>query len=356
VALREDQVQRYSRSILLPGVGGRGQEALLSTGARLTAGGPALLTAAAYLAAGGTPLDGPPGVLACGDAGFLVRASDLGLPAAATLRPGLERLNPDASAAPLRCGTLVALPDGCAWPRPLVAVGSGEGNWVLWAAAAEACEACLRSAVRGVGAPGSGPEAIQAGALAAFLFQRLVLGLAPALSGLRMGPGGGMEVLQPVECTHRPDVPRDVLAEAVRHLEACYPEEGCGVVLKGPTGTRWVALRNAYAAWAASDPAGFPRDAQSAFLFEPADWLALLREADGRGEHLAYVVHAHPDGQATFSAEDSRQAAPGGLPLLPGAAYLVVAVQKGRATAASWVRWAGGQFHEQAFPVSGWGR
>jgi len=29
---------------------------------------------------------------------------------------------------------------------------------------------------------------------------------------------------------------------------------------------------------------------------------------------------------------------------------------KGRATAASWVRWAGGQFHEQAFPVSGWGR
>jgi [CysO sulfur-carrier protein]-S-L-cysteine hydrolase len=352
VALRDDQVQRYSRSILLGGVGGRGQEALLSTGARLAAGGPALLTAAAYLGAAGTPVDGPPGALASCDAGFLVRASDFGRPAAATLHRALGRLNPDASSRPLRYGTLVALPDGCEGPRPLVAVGIGEGHWVLWAAGAEACGECLRGAVRGVAAPGSGPEAIQAGAMAAFLFQRLVLGLGPALSGLRMGLGGCMQVLEAAECTHAPDVPQGVLAEAVRHLEACYPEEGCGVVLKGPVGARWVALRNAYSVWAARDPAAFPRDARSAFLFEPAEWLALLREADGRGERLAYVVHAHPDGQAAFSAEDRRQAAPGGLPLLPGAAYLVVAVQKGRATAAIWVRWAGGHFHEQAFAFS----
>ena len=109
VVLREEQVQRYSRAILLAGVGGQGQLALLATGARLTAGGPALLTAAAYLAAGGTPVQGPPGTLALGDAGFLISAHELGLPAEAAVRQALGHLNPDAVASPWRTGTLAAL-------------------------------------------------------------------------------------------------------------------------------------------------------------------------------------------------------------------------------------------------------
>ncbi len=352
VALREDQVQRYARAILLHDVGGRGQQALLATGARLTQGGPALLTAAAYLGAAGTPVDGPASPLAQSDRGLLVRAADVDLPGRAVVRRALERLNPDAISAPGRTGTLVALPDGCQGPRPLVAVGRRDTRWVLWAANAEACGACLLDAVRGAEAPGTGPEAIQAGALVALLFQRLVLGLGPPLSGLEMGGDGGMRVLEAPVCTHPPGLPSRLVAEAVRHLEACYPEEGCGVVLRGPAGARWVALTNAYGVWAARDPVGFPRDARSAFLFEPAAWLALLREADGQGERVACVVHAHPDGLAAFSAEDRAQAAPAGLPLLPGVGYLVVAVQKGRATEAAWVRWQGGDFQEEPFSLS----
>jgi proteasome lid subunit RPN8/RPN11 len=345
--LSEEQVQRYSRAILLSGVGGQGQRALLSTGARLTAGGPALLTAAAYLAAGGTPVQGPPGTLALGEAGFLVTASDVGRPAEAAVRQALQRLNPDAVAAAVRTGTLAALPLTDLGPRPLVAVGRREGRWVLWAATAEACDVCLAEVVRGAEAPGVGPEAIQAGALAAFLFQRLVLGVAPPLSGVRLAEDGGLELLEPPGCVHGLDVPAAVLGEAVRHLEACYPEEGCGVVLQGPAGARWVPLANAYGTWAARDPAAFPRDARSAFLFEPHAWLALLREAEGRGERVTYVVHAHPDGEAAFSAEDAAQAAPGGLPLLPGVAYLVVAVQRGRARGACFARWQGSGFKEE---------
>jgi [CysO sulfur-carrier protein]-S-L-cysteine hydrolase len=349
--LREDQVQRYSRTILLRQAGGCGQKALLSTGALLTSGGPALLTAAAYLAASGTPVDGPPSTLSTGDGGFLVRAAELGLPATPTVRGALERLNPDSVSSPLRTGTLVALPDGCLQGRPLVAVGRRGMRWVVWGAAAEACGVCLALVVRGAEAPGTGPEAIQAGALAALLFQRLVLGLAPRLSGLEMGPEGWMEVLDTPECAHRPDIPEDVVTEAVRHLESCYPEEGCGVVLRGPAGTRWVPLRNAYGGWAARDPLGFPRDARTAFLFEPAAWLALLREADAKGEGVACIVHAHPDGLAAFSAEDRAQAAPGGLPLLPGVAYVVVAVRQGRATDAVWVRFEGDGYREEAFSL-----
>ncbi len=349
MALREEQVQRYSRAILLRGVGGVGQEALLQTGVRLTAGGPALLTAAAYLGAAGTPVEGPPGPLEVGEEGFLVEAADIGRAAAPTLRRRLEQLNPDAVSRPRGYGTLVALPGPCDGARPLVAVGARAGRTVLWGASAEACGECLAEVVRDAGPPGVGPEAVQVGALAALLFQRLVLGLAPGLSGLAVGPGGAMDVLASPECPHQAVLPDGVLREAVRHLEACYPEEGCGVVLQRAGGVRWVALPNAYAAFARRDPAGFPRNARSAFLFEPAGWLALLREADARGERLACIVHSHPDGQAAFSAEDRAQAAPDGAPLFPGTAYLVVAVDKGHATGASWVRWQGGQF--QAVPV-----
>ena len=217
---------------------------------------------------------------------------------------------------------------------------------MLWAATGEACDVCLAEVVRGAEAPGAGPEAIQAGALAAFLFQRLVLGFAPPLSGVGMAKEGCLVPLEPPACVHGLDVPPAVLGEAVRHLEACYPEEGCGVVLRGPAGARWVPLANAYGTWAARDPAAFPRDARSAFLFEPQAWLALLREAEGRGERVTYVVHAHPDGQAAFSADDAAQAAPGGLPLLPGVAYLVVAVREGHATGACCARWRGSGFLE----------
>jgi molybdopterin-synthase adenylyltransferase len=53
VTLRDDQVERYSRQILLPEVGGRGQERLLAARVVVTGDGPAAAYAASLLAAGG---------------------------------------------------------------------------------------------------------------------------------------------------------------------------------------------------------------------------------------------------------------------------------------------------------------
>jgi proteasome lid subunit RPN8/RPN11 len=351
VTLRELQIQRYSRGILLREVGGAGQRALLDTGARLTSGGPALLTAAAYLAAGGTPIQGPPGPLQAWDAGFLVRASEVGRPAEASVRSALLALNADSVASPAHFGTLAALPLSGAASLPLVAVGRRAGRWVLWAASPDACAPCLEAALRGAEPPGGGPEAIHAGALAAMLFQRLVLGLAPPLAGLRVGGDGETETLEPPVCVHGRDVPAAAWAEAVRHLEACYPEEGCGVMLAGPGGARFVPLANAYEEWALRDRAAFPRDARTAYLFDPNAWLGLLRTSEAAGERVAYILHSHPDGQAAFSAEDVAQAAPAGLPLLPAVAYLVVAIQAGRATEASCARWTRGGFREVGLSI-----
>jgi hypothetical protein len=52
--VRDEQVRRYARHILLPDVGGLGQTALLVATAKVDVGDPAGLIAASYLAAGGT--------------------------------------------------------------------------------------------------------------------------------------------------------------------------------------------------------------------------------------------------------------------------------------------------------------
>jgi proteasome lid subunit RPN8/RPN11 len=142
------------------------------------------------------------------------------------------------------------------------------------------------------------------------------------------------------------------LSEVIRHLESTYPHEGCGVILAaGPEGPfRVHPLPNAYDRYHAADPVRFPRTSRTAYLFEPRDWLALLQEADARGEHVACVFHSHVNGIADFSAEDRSQALAGGLPLLPGVSYLVVAVVDGRASEARLFRWVEGEFRDRLVP------
>ena len=128
-------------------------------------------------------------------------------------------------------------------------------------------------------------------------------------------------------------LPED-LSDVLRHLESCYPDEGCGVLLRAAGGGAWRTrpLRNALA------------PSRSAYAFEPREWLHVLQDAERRGEALRCVFHSHVDGGVEFSAEDRRQAAPGGQPLLPGVCYLVVAVRRGRAEGAALYHWTGAHF------------
>ncbi|WP_224370025.1 Mov34/MPN/PAD-1 family protein [Hyalangium versicolor] len=143
------------------------------------------------------------------------------------------------------------------------------------------------------------------------------------------------------------------MSEIIRHLEATYPQEGCGVILReGPQGAWRVRfLLNAYDRYHAADPVRFPRTSRTAYLFEPREWLALSMEADARGEHIACVFHSHVNGIADFSAEDRAQAAPDGQLVLPGISYLVVAVVAGRATEARLFRWEQREFLDRLVPL-----
>jgi molybdopterin/thiamine biosynthesis adenylyltransferase len=101
--LREDQIRRYARHVLLPDVGGRGQERLLAAGVavELGTGRPAEVAALAYLAAAGIGrliLTGD-ATAPIGDAdvagGILYGPADRGRPAGQVARERIAALNPD---------------------------------------------------------------------------------------------------------------------------------------------------------------------------------------------------------------------------------------------------------------------
>ncbi|NNB99447.1 M67 family metallopeptidase [Corallococcus exiguus] len=136
--------------------------------------------------------------------------------------------------------------------------------------------------------------------------------------------------------------PPEVLAMMIRHLEAAWPQEGCGVILQSGAGEgdswRVVPLPNA-----SPTP-------HIAYAFAPEAWLQVCLDADSRQEEVVCVFHSHVDAPAVFSSEDRRQAAPSGIPLLPQVSYVVVAIRGGRAASASRSIWSAGDF--QTVPLA----
>ncbi|MHB8873386.1 MAG: M67 family metallopeptidase [Myxococcaceae bacterium] len=148
----------------------------------------------------------------------------------------------------------------------------------------------------------------------------------------------------------RSSLPED-LSPLIEHLLSVYPEEGCGLILRGPGGFRIQPIDNAYDRLRAQDPARYPRSARTAYELDPTAWLKASLEAERRGESIACVYHSHCDASANFSAEDRALAAPGGAPLLPGAHYLVVALAGRRVERIRICWWDHGDFMEADFPL-----
>jgi proteasome lid subunit RPN8/RPN11 len=136
------------------------------------------------------------------------------------------------------------------------------------------------------------------------------------------------------------------LSAMLRHLESCYPNEGCGLILQGKEGARIRPMQNAYDRYHERDPAQFPRTSRTAYRFDSKEWLQVTREAEAQGEEVVCIFHSHGDVGAYFSKEDQDMAAPEGEPVLPGVCYIVVAVNGGQSKAVRRYDWDGGQFSE----------
>lgn len=158
MALREDQILRYSRQILLREVGGRGQQKLLDAPVTLDGASEVLDVAAAYLAASGTPL-----LDRHQHGGFLHHSAlESFAPDATPSQPakgwlGALTVAPTIDSALFRVGVsnhgLVGVPAGMRWPVDPEQQGSS--------------------------------DSVTLGALAALVVQRFVLGLETSIVKIR---------------------------------------------------------------------------------------------------------------------------------------------------------------------------
>ena len=168
--MREDQIIRYTRQILLQELGGRGQERLLSSPVRVLGAGAAIDDAVAYLLAGGTPVElaGPP------PGGFLWGTQ-------------LDALNPDA--APTVPAVLEVVGAGSSSQASMQVV-IGNGVAFRGTSACDECWSLTRAALDELIAPETDLSPL--GSLAALIAQRLLLGWGEGL-GLILWNGERME-------------------------------------------------------------------------------------------------------------------------------------------------------------------
>lgn len=128
----------------------------------------------------------------------------------------------------------------------------------------------------------------------------------------------------------------EVALEAARRA---YPREACGLGFSlrgGAEVTRWRVLANR-----AADP-------RRRFVFDPAEHLAALSEADRDGLVVRVIFHSHPDAPPRLSEADRAAAVVGGIALYPGVLHLVVSTTARGPAAWAAHRFEGGQWRSTA--------
>ncbi|MFQ5352670.1 MAG: Mov34/MPN/PAD-1 family protein [Candidatus Binatia bacterium] len=114
------------------------------------------------------------------------------------------------------------------------------------------------------------------------------------------------------------------------HAGECYPDECCGLVIRGDDGTiEAVAIRNVQDEMHEQDPKRYPRTARTAYVAEPGELRRALERGEAPGKKVVAFYHSHPDHDAYFSDEDLAQATPFGEPSYPEALQIVVSIRDG---------------------------
>lgn len=138
----------------------------------------------------------------------------------------------------------------------------------------------------------------------------------------------------------------------VLQAEGDFPYETCGFVIGDDRIEEVRPILNIQNRKHSEEPAAFPRDARTAYLMEPKQHLAVMREIDQRKLELKIVYHSHPDHEAHFSPTDRAQACTfdPAEPDYPDTAYVVISVIAGRFNGAAAFVWdtATKQFVETA--------
>jgi proteasome lid subunit RPN8/RPN11 len=112
------------------------------------------------------------------------------------------------------------------------------------------------------------------------------------------------------------EIDADQLSSVLAHLEGCYPEEGCGLLL-GVWGQQTTVVRAVICT-----PNAWPVTAERRTRYEiaPQQIAQADRFATAQGWDIVGVFHSHPEHAATPSAFDASGA-------WPDLSYVIVSVQ-----------------------------
>jgi [CysO sulfur-carrier protein]-S-L-cysteine hydrolase len=124
-------------------------------------------------------------------------------------------------------------------------------------------------------------------------------------------------------------IKRDNFAQMVAQAERAYPDECCGFIIGDAAREEVRPIANIQNQKHQENPQAFPRDARTAFLMDPREHLAVMREIDQRRLELRAVYHSHPEHDAYFSSTDRAQACSFDpeAPDYPGTAYIVLSIR-----------------------------
>lgn len=142
------------------------------------------------------------------------------------------------------------------------------------------------------------------------------------------------ETLAPVR------IPGSVLHELFAHARQACPDECCGL-LTGDAAEPFRhchRCRNEMGRLHQQDPDRYPRDARHAFHMNENDTLAVMNEAELRGERVYGVYHSHVGVEAYFSEVDQEYALQELFPF-PDASHIVISVAEGAVKEAGAFRW-----------------
>jgi adenylyltransferase/sulfurtransferase len=136
-------------------------------------------------------------------------------------------------------------------------------------------------------------------------------------------------------------ISRGSFDQMVAQAEREFPNECCGFIIGDATIEEVRLARNIQDQKHAEEPTKFTRDARTAFLMDPKDHLAVLKEIDQRRLALKVVYHSHPDHDAYFSATDRAQACSfdPSEPDYPQTVYVVISVRSGKFARAAAFAW-----------------
>jgi len=121
-------------------------------------------------------------------------------------------------------------------------------------------------------------------------------------------------------------IQRDIIEKIYAHAVEEYPYECCGIVTGANDRQTVNVCTNIQNRLHSEDPAGYPRDARTAYFIERREFNSIVASAKEKGEDIIALYHSHPEHEAYFSEDDVAAQTVFGEPEFPDSLHVVVSV------------------------------